>query len=159
MGRVSKGERGGVFKNKKKVWTVCVFVWRMNLIGGSGWCLIVGCSRRGRIWVTLVDEIGGSPRRFDFFSQKKQIHPPNSPISLLAKGSRRNQSKFLERFFLSSQGGASMLNQRFGLYQIRFLKFGFLLTYQASEEEVWTPQEGLIFFFSVFIIASLLLID
>ena len=43
-----------------------------------------------------------------------------------------------------------MLNQRFGLYQIRFLKFGFLLTYHASEEEVWTPQESLIFFFLCF---------
>ncbi|KAF2547654.1 hypothetical protein F2Q70_00022896 [Brassica cretica] len=41
------------------------------------------------------------------------IAPPNSLISLLAKGSRRNRSKLLERFIFSSQERTSMLNQRF----------------------------------------------
>ncbi|KAF2620708.1 hypothetical protein F2Q68_00042373 [Brassica cretica] len=54
-------------------------------------------------------------RWFYFFSQKERRHrTANSPISLLAKGSRRNRSKLLERFILSSQEKTSMLNQRRG---------------------------------------------
>ena len=45
------------------------------------------------------------------------IGPPNSLISLLAKGSRRNRSKLLERFIFSSQERTSMLNQRLEFYQ------------------------------------------
>ncbi|KAF3505690.1 hypothetical protein F2Q69_00007708 [Brassica cretica] len=67
---------------------------------------------------------GGYPRRLLLITIKRMngglissprksvdIAPPNSPISLLEKGSRRNRNKLLERFILSSQERTSMLNQ------------------------------------------------
>ncbi|KAL0790148.1 hypothetical protein Bca101_006394 [Brassica carinata] len=68
---------------------------------------------------------GGYPRRLLLITIKRMngglissprksvdIAPPNSPISLLEKGSRRNRNKLLERFILSSQERTSMCSRR-----------------------------------------------
>ncbi|KAL0650520.1 hypothetical protein Bca4012_093211 [Brassica carinata] len=92
--------------------------WRF--IGGFGRCLrFIGESRwlsstvaadyNRRLQLITIKRMNGglisSPRK------SVDITPPNSPISLLEKGSRRNRSKLLERLILSLQERTSMLNQ------------------------------------------------
>ncbi|KAF3494681.1 hypothetical protein DY000_02057704 [Brassica cretica] len=107
---------------------VALLVDSVALLFDSLWFLAVAIFEESR-WLSSTDKICGSPRGwksavaadynrkderwFYFFSQKERRHrTANSSISLLAKGSRRNRSKLLERFILSSQERTSMLNQR-----------------------------------------------